>query len=35
MDTLDGPSDELDLGIFLVVVLNRFHATIFSIPHFI
>ena len=28
-------TDELDLGVFLVVVLNRFHAKIFIIPHFI
>ena len=27
--------DELNLGVFLVVVLNRFHATIFIIPHFV
>ena len=27
--------DELDLTIFLVVVLNQFHATIFIIPHFL
>ena len=27
------PVDELDLGVFLVAVLNRFHATIFIIPH--
>ena len=28
-------TNELDLGVFLVVVLNRFHATIFIIPHFV
>ena len=27
--------DELDWGVFLVVVLNRFHATIFIIPRFV
>ena len=27
--------DELDLGVFLVVVFNRFNATIFIIPHFV
>ena len=27
--------DELDLGVFLVVVLNQFHAKIFRIPHFV
>ena len=26
-------SDELDFKIFLVIVLNQFHATIFIIPH--
>ena len=26
--------DELDLGLFLDIVLNRFHAKIFIIPHF-
>ena len=27
--------DELDLGVFLVIVLNKFHATIFIILHFV
>ena len=27
--------DELDLGVFLVVILNQFHDTIFIIPHFV
>ena len=27
--------DELDLGVFLVAILNRFHATLFIIPHFL
>ena len=27
--------DVLDLGVFLVVVLHRFYATIFIIPHFV
>ena len=27
--------DELDLGVFLVVVLNQFQATIFIIPYFV
>ena len=27
--------DELDLGVFLIFVLNRFHAKICIIPHFV
>ena len=27
-------SDELDFKIFVIIVLNRFHITIFIIPHF-
>ena len=34
MTTTQG-ADELDLGVFLVVVLNLFQATIFIIPHLV
>ena len=28
-------SNEIYLGVILIVVLNEFHATLFIIPHFI
>ena len=28
-------ADELNLGVILMVVLNRFHATRFITPHFV
>ena len=28
-------SDEFDYGVFLLILLNRFHETIFIIPHFV
>ena len=28
-------TNELDYGVFLVVILNRFHITIFIIPRFV